>query len=843
MITSYKQLTGKYLKKNKKRTVLTIIGIMLSVALISSIGLFFKGMQDAQIQDAKNSGGSFHLAFIKTNEKLISKIVNNPKVARSGFYKISEEIKIGDKLVVNIITATDRALELFPYRAKQGKLPEKENEIAMEKWIVTYIDSDSKIGSKIKVQDKEYTLVGILEDNVQNQMNGNGLILLKNNNINKENASLLIEISSKTNLKTTLKELKQLGEKDSVMENGYLIQMQGAGDNGSGLGGLLIALGIIIGIVVISTIAVIYNSFQISVVERIRQFGLLRAVGTTPRQIRKIVLREATILAIISVPLGLICGIIAIYGISIAFKLIGADSVMPIKVSVSPMVLCISAAVGLAAIYISALVPAIFAGRISPLNAISGRSSITKEKIKRRKNRIIQTLFGFEGALAAKNIRRNRKRYRITVFSIVISVVLFVTFKSFMDMSLNISSDLNESKNIHFSVVRGNNTVGSNVEDGAQKVVIDNKIEDTIKALKSVNKVYRVYDPYAFDMVISKNSEVKEIQEMKNIYKKITQNGVEKTLINSSIAIYDKDSLEVSKKYLQSGNIDIERLNSENGVILINKNIVYNQNTKRRYYGPLAEIKVGDEIDLQLNKNGLVESNEVNTEFGKGKVNKVKVMAILKNDPFNYRGNSNGLKIITTEEMAKKLTGENDIKPVNLNIVLKDIKNEDTGKLAIEAAIKSNPSLSLINNMDSNRESKSAILMVKILLYGFVLVVSLIGSVNIINTLTTNIILRKREFATLKSIGLTQKGLKKMIVLEGLLYGIVGAIYGSMIGCIISFLLYKSMGGVREFGWMVPWQAISIAGVASIVIGYISVISPLSRIKKENLIEAVREDY
>lgn len=836
MITSYKQLTGKYLKRNKKRTTLTIIGIMLSVALISTIGLFFKGMQDAQIQDAKNSGGSFHLAFLKTDEKLISKIVNNPKVSRSGFYNISEEIMIGDKLVVNIITATDKALELFPYNAKLGRLPESENEVAMEKWVLPYIKKDANIGDKIKIVDKEYTIVGILEDNVQNQMDGNGLVLSKNNNINKQKASLLVEISSKTNLKTALRELKQLGEKDSVIENSYLLQMLGVGDNSSGFAGLYIALAIIIGIVLISTIAVIYNSFQISVVERIKQFGLLRAVGTTPRQIRKIVLREATILGVIAIPLGLVCSIIAIFGIIIAFKLIGVDSVMPMKISISPMILLVSAGVGLISIYLSALVPAYFAGKISPLNAISGRNSITKEKIKRRKNIVIQKIFGFEGALAAKNIKRNRKRYRITVFSIVISVVLFVTFKSFMDMSLNISSDLNESKNIHFSVVRDNQgTTG--------KFTIDNKIQDNIKALKSVDKVYGVYDPYFFDMAINKNSEIKEIQDMKDTYKKTTLGGVEKTLIGSSIAIYDVDSLEVSKKYLQSGNIDIEKLNSENGVILINKNRVYNQNTEKEYFGPIADIKVGDEIDLQFSKGGRLAIDEVKTEFGKGKIEKVKVMAILESEPFNYSGLSNGLKIITTEEIGKKLIGEDEILPVNLRIVLKDIKNEEAGKIGIETAIKSNPSLQIINNIDSNRESKSAILMVQILLYGFVLVVSLIGSVNIVNTLTTNIILRKREFATLKSIGLTQKGLKKMILLEGLLYGIVGAIYGSIIGCGISFLLFKSMGGFREFGWMVPWQAIAIASVAAIVIGYVSVLSPLSRIKKENLIQAVREDY
>ncbi|MGH4124079.1 MAG: ABC transporter permease [Clostridium sp.] len=835
MITSYKQLTGKYLKKNKKRTTLAIIGIMLSVALISTIGLFFKEMQVSQIENAINSGGAYHLAFQKTNEKLISKIVNNPKVARSGLYNIGKEIKIGDKLLVNVITATDKALELFPYKAKTGRLPENQNEVAMEKWALSHIDKDAKVGNKIKVDNKEYTLVGMLEDNVQNQLNGNGLILSKNNNINKQNAQLLVEISSKANLKTAVNELKQLGAKDTVTENSYLLQMQGAGDSSSSLGGLYVTLAIIIGIVLISTIAVIYNSFQISVVERIKQFGLLRAVGTTPRQIRKIVLREATILSVIAIPLGLICSIIAIHGISIAFKLIGADSVMPMKIFISHIVLYISAAVGLTAIYLSALVPAYFAGRISPLNAISGRTSITKEKIKRRKNRVIQRIFGFEGALAAKNIKRNRKRYRITVFSIVISVVLFVTFKSFMDMSLNISSNLNESKNIHFTVVKSSG-------DGKENF-INSKIEDDIKALKSVDKVYRVFNQYFFDMTISKNSEVKEIQDMKNIYIKGTLDGVEKTLMESSIMIYDVDSLEASKKYLKSGNIDIEKLNTENGVILINKNRVHNENTKKTYVGPIADIKVGDEIDLQHDAFKQGESNKAKVEFGKGKVNKVKVMAILESETFDYSGSQNGLKIITSEEMGKKLIDIKEIKPTNLNIVLKDVKNEDAAKIAIEAAIKSNNSLTVINNIDNNRKEKSSILMVKILLYGFVLVVSLIGSVNIINTLTTNIILRKREFATLKSIGLTQKGLKKMIVLEGLLYGIVGAIYGSIIGCGISFMMFKSMGSVREMGWKMPWEAIAIAAVASIVIGYISVLSPLSRIKKENLIQAVREDY
>ena len=839
MITNYGQLTGKYLKTNKKRTLLTIIGIILSVALISSIGLFFKGIQNAQIDDAKNSYGSWQLAFTKANQSLISKITNNPKVSRSGFYTVGEETKLEGKVTANVIIATDKALELLPYKVKQGKLPENENQIAIEKWALSHINKNGKIGDKIKVNQKEYTLVGILEDNIGNQIENKGILLTKNNKIDESKSILLVEISSKVNLKKAVKELKGLAEKDKVGENTYLLMMQGAEDKGPMMDGLYATLGIIVGIVVISTIAVIYNSFQISVVERIKQFGLLRAVGGTPKQIRKIVLKEATVLAAIGVPLGLVCGIIAIYGINFAFKLIGGESVLPMKPVIDPNIMAISGGVGLISIYLSALIPAIFAGRISPLVAISSRTAITKEKIKRRKNRVIGKVFGFEAALAVKNIKRNKKRYRVTVFSIVISVVLFITFKSFMDMSLTIGKNDNESRNIHFSVIR-------NEQATKEAEKINEKIIDNLKAITSIDKIYKIYDAYHFDIAMDKNKEVKEIQDIEikdkgKIYNNINLDGNEKTFLNGYTAVYDKNSLEASKKYLTSGTIDIEKLNKENGVILISKNTIVNEKTKKKYVGPVANIKVGDEIDLQYSETAGDSNRKI--EFDKGKTKKVKVMAIVENEPFNFWGSQEGLKLITTEEVAKRLTDKNSIEPVNLNITIKDVKNEEAAKTEIETAINSNSSLRVIDNIEQNRKAKTSILMVKILIYGFVVVVSLIGSVNIINTITTNIILRKREFAALKSIGLTQKGLKKMIVLEGFMYGIVGTIYGSIIAYALSFSMYKGLGGVREFPWNFPWSAVAIAGIAAIVIGYLSVLSPLSRIRKENLIEAIREDF
>ena len=819
MIESYKQITWRYLKANKKRTILTIVGVILSVALISSIGLFIKCMQDSEIDYVKNTYGSYHVAFTKVNDSLISKISNNPKVSRSGLFSQGEPIKLNDKISTNIITATDNALELLPIKAKEGRLPQNDNEVAIEKWILKYIDISAKVGSKVKINNKYYTLVGILENSVGNQMQSNGFVVTKSNNIGTGNAALLVEISPKAKLEKAVDELSKLSSSKSFIKNDHLLLMEGSLKDSATTAGIYSVVGVIIGIVLIATIAVIYNSFQISVVERMKQFGLLRAVGTTPKQIRNIVMREATFIIFIGVPIGLVCGIIAINGIALAFKIIGGDTVNFLKLSISPMILIISAVVGIASVYISALLPAFYAGKVSPLMAISSRASINKEKIKKRKNILVQKLFGFEGAMASKNIKRNKKRYRITVFSIALSVTLFISFKYFADMTVNITGIVNESSNIHFEIFSSNNNSGDNY-------FIDDKTIDSVNSINHVNTLYKVYKSLSYPAVMDKDKEVANIKALGNVYKDTIYQGKSSMLIDANINVYDENSINACKKYLKSGSIDMKALSSENGVILIEKSRFINRKTQKMYVGAPADIKVGDEI--RLKKDG---------------PSKVKVMAILKDDAFNFNGGENGLKLITTEDTAKKLLNKTSINPTGLYVTIDDVKNEPYVSDAIERIVKSNTSLEFINFVDENKTQKSGRLMIQILLYGFVIVVSLISSVNILNTLTTNIILRRKEFATLKSIGLTQKGLRKMIILEGLLYGIEGAIYGSIAGCALSYLLFRGMATVREFGYGIPWNAVFIAAGCALIIGYLSVLSPLARVKKDNLIETIREEY
>ena len=191
MIKSYKEITGKYLRLNKKRTMLTLIGIILSVALISAIGFFFKSMQEAQVQDMKNSYGSWHLMYSKVDDSLIAKIKSNPNILRSGTYAIGNEVNITDKLKVREVFASDQGLKLMPYKLKEGRLPEKNTEIVLEKWFLGKIQNGARPGDIIKILDKEYTLVGILNDTYKNQYEGMGELITKDSEVNRKNSILL----------------------------------------------------------------------------------------------------------------------------------------------------------------------------------------------------------------------------------------------------------------------------------------------------------------------------------------------------------------------------------------------------------------------------------------------------------------------------------------------------------------------------------------------------------------------------------------------------------------------------------------------------------------------------
>ncbi|ARC84315.1 ftsX-like permease family protein [Clostridium argentinense CDC 2741] len=841
---SYKDITNKYLKHNKKRTVLTICGIILSVALITSIGLFIKSIQNTFIQDAIDGAGSFHIAITNLNNKDYDKIKNNPKIEKVGLKEQWDKVPLKSSKYIELVKIDKNALELLPYKAVEGEIPKADGEIALESWVLNYMDNTPKLGDTIKLQlengkSEEFKITGLIKNNSYSQLSGASTGVVYCDKFDIEKSRIFATISKKADISDTVEELRGIFKNISTNED--LLRLLGEGENKSINNSLVNIAGLIITIVVIATIAVVYNSFQISVVERIKQFGLLRAVGATPKQIKKIVLREATLISLIGVPLGILCGIFAIWAIAQIFKIMSSSVFGSLDMVISYEILAISAVVGLISIYISALIPAKFAGKISPLIAISSRASITKEKIKKNRGKLVKKLLNINGLMAFKNIKRNKKRFRITVLSMIISVTLFIFFTSFINMTINFTPHKSEDEKNNFEII--------SLLD-ANWLLIDGKstiTEDIINKIKNNNEVkelYVDYENYVSRAVISNDKKEKVITEAApHTYNKTNFNGEEMTSLDILFDIYDDIKLKNTESYITSGKVDKEKMIKENGVILV-KNQMFRG--KDKYYEvPLTNLKVGDSFYIYknasiINTKNLKENNEINN-FNKDDIIKVKVSAIVDYAPYPIYGNPNHLKIITSKDIMKNISNIDvgKIPYKSAGIILKDEKKEKEFEKWIQPLGDMN-GIKVMNTSKEAEETRANNLQINILLYGFVAVVSLIGVVNIINTITTNLILRRKEIASLSALGMTYKNIRSMILTEGILYGVYGSFLGAILGTILSYFMSSSMIGIMGFKWGIPWKTISIAAGASIFIGVIAVIKPLNRIKKENIVEVIR---
>jgi len=728
------------------------------------------------------------------------------------------------------------------YKAIKGRLPQKEGEIAFENWIFKYMDNSPKIGDTIKLktasgQMKNFKITGIIPNQIQTQYNGIALGMTYSNKFDIERSTIYMTIYKSGGIRNTVDELSKKF-KENCISNKHLLDYSGEGSNDLNKS-LYSTAAIVIVIIIMATIAIIYNSFQISVMERIKQFGLLRAVGATPLQIRKIVLREASIISAAGIPLGLLGGIFAMFVVSKVFSIMSGTLFGTLKIVIPYYVLIISALVGLAAVYISAFIPARSAGKVSPLAAISSRAYISREKINRNRGRILKKFLNIESVMAFKNIKRNRKKFRVTVFSMVISIALFIFFSSFISMMQNFTEAPSESDKMHFWVI--------GIIDKSGDSSLKTDFIDKIKKNNLVDKAYISYGTYQSNIFISdseKNSYIAE--NAPEIYKKVS---VKNEIVNSMDAvmdIYDQDKMTSIKNYIKEGREDTDYMKQENGVILVKNN---KMTINEKYYnGAITNLKVGD--SFYINKNMLYKGmtgedyTEENSSSNLTNYNmvKVKVAAVVENDPYYfYNGDNKSLNIIITKDVIKNITGKDKFPIKTADITLKNEKDEDKFNEFLQPLCDSN-GVKLRDIVKINQARRADSLQLLILMYGFIAVISFIGAVNIINTITTNLVLRRKEIASLSALGMTYKNIRLMILTEGVLYGLYGALYGGIVGSLLSYGLSFPMRKIMDFKWSIPWSMIFISTIAAIFIGLISVIKPLSKIKKENIIDVIREE-
>ena len=855
----YTSLTLRYLKQNKRRTLVTIIGIILATALICGIGNICTSFMDYQMRDQIKTSGSFYATFTDIDKEKASVITKSSGVSEYGYKKDLGSIILDkkDSTSLDINVFDKNTINSFQITLKNGNYPKNQSEIVvtqalLNKWnkkigdkitlnLGELIYDDMGMISKLKNSQKTtFKIVGTLDKAPYNSK----LFAITGFDINTVNKNEKFDVSICTKnpkdiYKTAISIGKNIGlvQKDDPQDESYnydeqtnlyfkdidynegLLRLLGASSYDNINKTLILIVALVASLVIIATIATIYNSFSIAISERKKQFGILNSIGATKSQIMKLVFLEGFLVSIVGIPIGLLSGTIAI---DIVFKVIktffktSMFGELDLRVVFSPIVLILSTLVILLTIFISALIPAINAAKISPLEAIKNSSNLKVGKIKSSK--LVKKIFKTEGELAYKNLRRNKGKFRITLFSLVISIVIFISFNGFVDMFI-------EANQINYGSITNDLTLYKN------NLITKEEVQKTIDELKKINGLKDV----AIDKGYNLNVHVDEKNINKDLRESLKQSNyvdIDNSTYNFiSSRLYTPGDFSISNIKLSEGKIDKETAKAENGVILVRYS--YQESLAKKGKVVLSNYKVGDTLNCTItsyDSDGKESAKEV----------KLKILAItdeILTGNNQYPETSFG--VVAYDDLIPSLGITDDESSSNLYYVATN--QEKSTRDEVKKVAEEN-NLSVIDSIDEAQKLEQTMNVMKIFVYGFIVVISLVSVTNIINTISTNINLRKREFAVIKSIGVTPQGFKKMIYMESVLYGILSLLYGIPIGICMNVLMNRILEGMITVQTLIPYKAILICVVAIFVITFIASYIPLKKISKENIIDNIRQE-
>ncbi|RKP44504.1 FtsX-like permease family protein [Cohnella endophytica] len=846
---SYGAMAGRYLKQQRRKTLLTIIGIMLSVALISALGTMGQAFKDNYLSNIEATNGSYHIGYNKPSQELYDTLKNNVLVDRLGIYRAGMTTKLNDGYSVTVNQADKDAFSLMPAFLQKGRLPASSDEIVVEQWLLEQLAGTPKLNGTTELQGPDghshtYRIVGLLKNQKNSQLQGaaNAYTLWSAASHVDAESMLFLTLKPGVSVNANLEQFKKLNP--DLFTNFELLAVKGDSADAGLNRALAVIFGTLVGLVVLSTIAVIYNAFHIAVLERIRQFGLLRTLGASPAQIRNLVFREATVLAAIGVPLGLVTGWFGLWLVLWLMTLGGLRILMmdEFQLTFHWWIMGGSLLVGFLAVYVAAWLPARKASSVSPVEAVKGAGSIVRESYRRLRIPSLLSLLGIEGKMASNNIRRNRTKFRITTFSIVVSITLFIVFHYFTQQVLGMTTTSNEDDRMAFQLYKNY----SSDESGKFEKVADVASDEAMKQLRDIPGVRGVYGTYNN---LDSQALVPEDRFNAGITKstgftapsRIEWKDQADLAVQARVRLYDEARLKEAANYLQSGTVDPNQLATADGVVIV-QTVKPKTLSGKKELMPITRYKVGDKLLLNM---GLGDNP------GADNVREVTVAGILTQSPFNGAYQQNELTVIATKETYAKLleaappregTLDFGTARIGLDIALKDDADPAPIHRKLEEIARSTTGVRLIDYAAEQKETRNFNLQMQIFVYGFLIIIGGIGSLNIINTVQTNLLLRRKEIGLLQAVGMTMGQIRKMASSEGVWFGVIGGFWGIGLGFGLCYLLYKQLSNVQGFPFSFPWEASLIACGLALLVGLLSVQGPLRRMGKANLLEELRDE-
>lgn len=930
-----KTLTLKNLKLNRKRTIVTIVGIILATALLSALVTLVSSFQYSMIEYQKQKDGDFHVKFSNVKMSELSEFKNNRNIESTfetmgmGFAKLNG-CKNEDKPYAYVMATDEAGFEKGCFNLIEGRMAKNEDEIVIPRHLKTNGRIDIKVGDEITLDigkrydsntesvisencayeheaetltdtvTKRYKVVGIMErpgygmedysaagytfvtysDELAAIDNGTKSEASEADTTltvysrytkkalrNKDAVTAdiigvdekLFEKANNSSVEMSAEEsdrfLKEMeNAKYDIYMNGYLISYECVFPIDGSFKALFTVAAVVALIIILTSVYCIKNSFNISITEKIRQYGMLASVGATRRQIKSSVKTEAAMLGVVGIPVGTMSGILASL---VLVKVVNALSAgwlnFALSFHTSLPALILAVILSIATIYFSATGSARRAAKVTPLEAIRNTKEIKIKSSKLKTPAIIGRIWGIGGVISYKNIKRNNKKYRTTVTSIVICSVTFIVISYFMSMAFSV---------VGMSYASADYNIGINMSCKKDINIDIEKLSKLVSGIEGVDD-YLVGAGYDFD--VRKPKYTKEYGE----YCRQVYDNSEDVSQMFLITVLDDKSYD---KYASDAGIK----NAAAGAILVNKGTfdVYNENSLKyvKKEMELYKYKAGDTIECGYNvyddassdDNAVESDTESSIEDNSGYVDEetinngvrktldVTIAGVTDKVPIGYKGYSYATLLFMNKKGFESLWADgksNELKQRYVSYSAYVVaENADEYQDTFEKETEGNPEYSQISfyvsNLDKQmRDEKSLFTLLGVFAYGLIVVIALIGITNIINTLSTGMELRSREFATLRSIGMTDKQFAGMVRLESVFISVKALVIGVPLGILISYLLCVIMN--RMDGAIIyepPYKAIILCIVVVIMLIYAIMKLSMTKLRHNNIVETIKNE-
>lgn len=830
--------TLKTLKENKSRTLVTILGIILSLSMFTAVTSLVASTQAFLVNLEIADGGNWHCASVNCGYDRLRRLEKDERVE-----KVIPMETVGFRYwpwdsLYSSISRVDRGFySEMSVHITSGRAPENDSELLVPDFFAHLVSLGDKVnietgdriyeptGDKLTVYDfqsydmehleitdeKEYTVVGYYTNTNYAYFAGNISLIFT---AGQPDGTLPVTAYIRTFNPSEAPDVAARYSPDGgAVTNRSLLRYMGVGGNNGNYARVLYGLGaVLMTIIAVASISLIYNAFSISVSERTKQFGLLSSIGATRKQLKNSVLFEAMVLCVAGIPLGVLSGLAGVYvTLKLTEDMLGGlvdymfGSVGPVafEMKISPEAIALAAAAGLVTVLISAYIPARKALKMSAIDAIRQSADIQISAKKVKTGPFVRRLLGFEGMMAVKNFRRSKKRYRATVISLFISIVLFVSVYSF-------------SQYLSRSVLRFMSPVDYSLEyyysPTEEATLTPRQLMDELEQLEGVQRRRMVYNYYTSSQIQRRNMYSEELYRRGEI----TDEGV----VISSLLVFVGD--ENFARRLESQGIDPSPYLSDGRTMGVTDNrYMYFNTDDRKYYETTALKNLPATITSPTSDHGPFT-----------------VAATVETLPFGTTAQSNSLMFIFPESSLENIVGE----PFNPTLLF-DAPQHSRVEKAMALKLEQLGFSSYIYNIGQENEMlTAAVTMVNVFIYGFITLISLIAAANVFNTISTNIALRRREFAVMSSVGLTHRGLGKIMACECILYGAKALLPALPVSLAVSRIFRKVINIGYNVGYILPVGGMAASGLCVFVIVAASMAYGAAKLKKRDVVSSLRNE-